>query len=149
MANNGNSTNDPFDLKRFLDAQEENYERALSELRAGQKRSHWMWYVFPQIDGLGRSATARHYAIKSIEEAQEYLSHPVIGARLLECTETVLGIRKKTVSEIFGFPDDMKFKSSMTLFAQISESDCVFVKVIDKFFSGQQDNKTIQLLESV
>ena len=142
------TTNDPFALARFIHAQEGTYERVLSELRVGQKRSHWMWYVFPQIDGLGRSSTARHYAIKSEEEAREYLNHPILGARLLECTETVLGIEGRSVSEIFGFPDYIKLRSSMTLFAYISEPDCVFDFVLDKFFDGYRDNKTLQLLET-
>lgn len=108
-----------------MQAQEGAYESALSELKLGQKRSHWMWYIFPQIDGLGRSAMAKHYAIKNVEEARGYLNHPVIGARLLECTETVLGIEGRSVAEIFGFPDDMKLKSSMTLFEYISEPGSV------------------------
>ena len=148
MKNNGKVMDDPFDLVRFMNAQEGIYEDVLSELRLGEKRSHWMWYIFPQIDGLGHSTIAKHYAIKSIEEAQEYLNHPVLGASLLECAETVLGIEGRLVSEIFGFPDDMKLGSSMTLFASISESDSVFALVLDKFFNGHRDNKTLELLET-
>jgi uncharacterized protein (DUF1810 family) len=149
MKNASKTFDDPFDLKRFVHAQEGTYALALSELRLGQKRSHWMWYIFPQIDGLGHSAMAKHYAIKNVEEARGYFNHPVIGARLLECTETVLGIEGRSVVEIFGFPDDMKLESSMSLFAHISETDSVFALVLDKFFSGHRDDKTLQLLEEI
>ncbi len=105
-----------------------------------------MWYIFPQLDGLGHSTTARRYAIKSIEEAIEYLNHPVLGARLLECANTVLAIEGKTVSEIFGYPDDLKLKSSMTLFSQVAD-DSLFVRVLDKYFQSERDARTIQLLK--
>ncbi|MFN2285766.1 MAG: DUF1810 domain-containing protein, partial [Anaerolineae bacterium] len=108
---------DAFDLSRFLKAQEPVYARVLSELRGGQKRTHWMWFIFPQIDGLGFSATTKYYAIKSLTEARYYLEHPVLAARLLECAEAVLAVKGRSISEIFGYPDDLKLKSSMTLFA--------------------------------
>src|SRR5690242_1980431 len=105
------SHSDPFDLARFTSAQEAAYDRALAELRSGDKRSHWMWFIFPQVDGLGFSSTAKHYAIKSIDEAREYLSHPVLGARLRECAEAVLAVKGRSAFEIFGSPDDLKLKS--------------------------------------
>ena len=138
---------DPFDLSRFLKAQEPVYEHVLSELRRGQKRTHWMWFIFPQIDGLGFSATTKYYAIKSLEEARHYLAHPVLGVRLRECTETVLVVEGRSVSEIFGYPDDLKLKSSMTLFACVPNSPSVFDQVLDKYFRGERDAKTLALLE--
>lgn len=140
---------DPYDLGRFTQAHEGVYEYALAELRSGRKRTHWMWYIFPQIDGLGQSATAQYYAIKSAEEAREYLRHPVLGARVLECAKAVLGVQGRSVTEIFGFPDDVKLRSSMTLFASVSEPDSVFVRVLDKFFQGHRDDRTIALLEQL
>lgn len=141
--------NDPFDLARFTNAQEGIYDRVLSELRNGRKQSHWMWYIFPQIDGLGHSATAKLYAIKNMEEAREYLDHPILGARLLECAETVLTIEGRSASEIFGYPDDVKLISSMTLFASIAEPGSVFGLVLDKFFNGRRDHKTLHFLEEM
>ena len=138
---------DPYDLGRFTQAQEGVYEYALAELRSGQKRTHWMWYIFPQIDGLGQSATSQYYAIKSREEAREYLHHPVLGARLLACANAVLAVQGRSVTEIFGFPDEVKLRSSMTLFASVSDPDSVFVRVLDKFFQGHRDNRTLYLLE--
>jgi uncharacterized protein (DUF1810 family) len=111
---------DPFDLARFTSAQESVYDRALAEVRNGQKRSHWMWFIFPQIDGLGFSSTAKHYAIKSAEEARQYLMHPVLGPRLRECTEAVLAVNGRTASQIFGSPDDLKLRSCMTLFDSVA-----------------------------
>lgn len=119
---------DPFGLSRFTRAQEGIYDSVLAELRRGQKRTHWMWFIFPQIDGLAYSATSKHYAIKSIEEARKYLNHPVLGKRLLECAETVIAVEGRSVSEIFGYPDDLKLKSSMTLFAYVADSHSVFVR---------------------
>ena len=136
---------DPFGLQRFVDAQAGVYERALTELRQGQKRSHWMWFIFPQIDGLGRSATAVLYAIKSIEEARAFLQHPLLGPRLLESTEAVLAVEGRSVGQIFGAPDDMKLQSSMTLFAQVAP-DSVFVRVLAKYFAGKQDAATLRIL---
>ena len=139
---------DTFDLARFTVAQDGIYGQVLSELRDGQKRSHWMWFVFPQIVGLGHSPTTKHYAIKSRKEAQEYLAHPILGTRLTECAAIVLGIEGRTAFEIFGSPDDMKLKSSMTLFSAISEPESVFSLVLDKFYQGQPDPRTLTLLET-
>jgi uncharacterized protein (DUF1810 family) len=139
---------DPFDLGRFTSAQERVYETVLAELRSGWKRSHWMWYIFPQIAGLGHSSTSKHYAIKSIEEAQAYLNHPILGARLVECAEAVLAVQGRSVSQIFGYPDDMKLKSSMTLFAAVAEDPhSVFVRILEKYFHGEQDGMTLHQLK--
>lgn len=140
---------DPFDLYRFVTAQERSYDSALAELRAGQKRTHWMWYIFPQFDGLGHSATSKYYAIKSLEEARQYLKHPILGARLLECVEAVLAVEGRSASAIFGYPDDLKLRSSMTLFARVAGPDSVFIRVLDKYFRGVQDSKTLRLLEEL
>jgi uncharacterized protein (DUF1810 family) len=140
---------EPFDLGRFISAQEGIYESVLAELRRGQKRTHWMWFIFPQIDGLAHSTTSKYYAIKSIEEARQYLNHPVLGRRLLECAETVLAVEGRSVSEIFGYPDDLKFKSSMTLFAYVADPRSVFVRILDKYFRGEQDVRTLDLLEKL
>ncbi|HLE42110.1 MAG TPA: DUF1810 domain-containing protein [Nitrospirota bacterium] len=141
-------SDDPFDLGRFTSAQERVYETVLAELRSGWKRSHWMWYVFPQIAGLGHTSTSKHYAIKSIEEARAYINHPVLGARLVECAEAVLAVQGRSVSQIFGYPDDMKLKSSMTLFASVTEDPhSVFIRVLEKYFHGEQDAMTLQLLK--
>jgi uncharacterized protein (DUF1810 family) len=136
-----------FDLNRFTDAQVGIYETAYAELKNGQKRTHWMWYIFPQIDGLGRSRTAKLYAIKSREEVRQYLNHPVLGPRILECAKAVLAIDGRTASEIFGYPDDLKLKSSMTLFASVATPGSVFVRVLDKYFHGERDVNTLQLLK--
>jgi uncharacterized protein (DUF1810 family) len=140
---------DPFDLGRFISAQEGIYDSVLAELRRGQKRTHWMWFIFPQIDGLAHSATSKHYAIKSTEEARQYLNHPVLGARLLECAETVLAVEGRSVSDIFGYPDDLKLKSSMTLFAYVADPGSVFVRTLDKYFQGERDVRTLDLLEKL
>jgi uncharacterized protein (DUF1810 family) len=137
---------DPYDLNRFISAQEGIYDRVLDELRGGLKRTHWMWYVFPQIDGLGYSPTTRHYAIKSVEEARRYLAHPVLGARLVESAEAVLAVQGRSVSDIFGYPDDMKLQSSMTLFALATEPGSVFERVLDKYFQGKRDARTLQIV---
>lgn len=136
-----------FDLERFISAQAAIYGGVLAELRSGRKRTHWMWFIFPQIEGLGHSATTMHYAIKSIDEARAYLNHPVLGPRLRECAEAVLAVEGRTASEIFPYPDDLKLKSSMTLFAAASEPGSVFVRVLDKYFAGNQDERTLQLLK--
>lgn len=138
-----------FDLTRFEKAQENIYDGVLLELTNGKKRTHWMWYIFPQLDGLGHSATAKYYAIKSREEARQYLNHPVLGKRLLECTITVLAIDGRTVLEIFGYPDNLKLKSCMTLFASVADPDSVFVRILDKYFNGEQDLLTLQLLNKL
>jgi uncharacterized protein (DUF1810 family) len=142
-------SNDPFDLARFTVAQEGIYDQVVSELRNGRKRSHWMWFIFPQIDGLGHSPTAKRYAVKSEKEARNYLAHPVLGARLIECATTVLNIEGRTASEIFGSPDDVKLRSSMTLFASITEPQSIFDLVLDKFFNDHRDPKTLTLLETM
>jgi uncharacterized protein (DUF1810 family) len=131
---------------RFVQAQEGEYDRALGEIESGRKRSHWMWYIFPQYDGLGFSSTSKFYSIKSIAEAKAYLSHPILGPRLLECAEAALALEGRTASEIFGSPDDVKLKSCATLFATISPTDSVFHKLLDKYFRGQRDDQTLQLL---
>ncbi len=140
---------DPFGLNRFISAQHEVYNRVLAELKSGVKRTHWMWFVFPQIEGLGHSTTAEYYAIKSIEEAREYLNHPLLGSRLLKCAEAVLAVEGRSASDIFGYPDDLKLKSSMTLFASVAETDSIFVRVLDKYFQGERDVRTLQLLEKL
>jgi uncharacterized protein (DUF1810 family) len=139
---------DPYDLNRFVQAQQSDYEQALSEVRSGQKRSHWMWYIFPQFDGLGSSATAQRYSIKSIAEAKAYLSHPVLGSRLIECAEAVLNVEQRSAYEIFGSPDNMKLKSCATLFASISPAGSVFEQLLDKFFQGEPDSRTLRLLKA-
>jgi len=140
---------DIYNLNRFLIAQQEVYDQVVSELRQGRKRSHWMWYIFPQIDGLAYSATSKHYAIKSREEAGKYLQHPVLGARLIECAEIVVNIGGKSASAIFGSPDDLKLRSSMTLFAAVSSDKPIFSLVLDKFFHGQPDQKTLNILQQL
>jgi uncharacterized protein (DUF1810 family) len=139
---------DLFDLSRFVRAQENDYERALSEISSGQKRTHWMWYIFPQFDGLAFSSTSRHYSIKSVEEARAYLDHPVLGPRLRECVAAVVGIEGRSAAQIFGSPDDLKLKSCATLFACVSPPDSVFDRLLARFFQGQRDEKTLQLLRS-
>jgi len=138
--------NDHYNLNRFVEAQDEVYDQALAELRRGRKESHWMWFIFPQIDGLGRSSTARLYAIKSIDEARAYLDHPVLGQRLIECSNVLLGLKGKSASDVFGFPDDLKLRSSMTLFATVKGSDAVFSRVLAQYFEGQLDQQTLDLL---
>jgi uncharacterized protein (DUF1810 family) len=142
------TTRDRFDLNRFVQAQAEVYPRALAEIRRGLKESHWMWFIFPQIGGLAYSSTARFYAIKSKDEAQAYLNHPLLGKRLVECSAALLGIKGKSAAEIFNYPDDMKLRSSMTLFANISESDPVFSRVLEHYFEGRPDQRTLELLHS-
>ncbi len=140
------SQNDPYDLDRFISAQEGVYDRVLAELRDGLKRTHWMWYIFPQIDGLGHSPRARQYAIKSLEEARQYLSHPVLGTRLRECSDAVLAIRDRSASEVFGYPDDMKLQSCMTLFTLVTDPGSVFERVLDKYYQGKRDARTLQII---
>ena len=144
MANPGDPpAADPYDLARFVEAQASDYERALRELRAGRKESHWMWYVFPQLEGLGQSSMSRRYSIRSVAEARAYLDHPVLGPRLLECANAVLNTDGRSAREILGSPDDMKLHSSATLFAQVSTDD-VFRKLIEKYFGGQPDKRTLE-----
>ena len=138
---------DPHDLERFVEAQAPDYQEVVRELKAGRKRTHWMWFIFPQIDGLGHSFTAKRYAIKSMDEARAYLNHPILGKRLLECARLVSAIDGRSVSDIFGFPDDVKFRSSMTLFAQAAREKEVFEGLISKFFAGQHDERTLEILK--
>jgi len=140
------SANDPHDLERFVQAQTGSYERALAELKCGQKRSHWMWYIFPQLAGLGVSPMSQRYAIQSNEEAKAYLNHPVLGPRLRECAEAILQIESRFAREILGSPDDMKLKSSATLFAQVAQPESVFQQVLEKYYQGQRDQRTLGLL---
>ena len=137
---------DPYELERFVDAQDDDYERALAEIRRGRKQSHWMWYVFPQFDGLGVSATSRRYAIKSVAEARAFLAHPVLGPRLSECAEAVLRVDGRTATEIFGDPDNMKLQSCATLFASVSPAGSVFHRLLDKYFGGALDARTVRLI---
>lgn len=141
------NANDPYDLNRFVQAQEFDYERALSEVKNGRKQSHWMWYIFPQFNGLGFSMTSQKYSIKSIAEAKAYLMHPVLGSRLKECAQAVLNVEGKSAYEIFGSPDDKKLKSCATLFAYVSPAGSVFDRLLDKFFQGERDRKTLDLLD--
>jgi uncharacterized protein (DUF1810 family) len=136
---------DPFDLARFVRAQQPDYDRALAELRAGSKRTHWMWYIFPQLAGLGRSTMAQRYAISGLPEAQAYLRHDVLGPRLIECATVVRDTDGRTAHEIFGAPDDLKLRSSATLFAQVSP-DPVFAQLLQTYFNGQADAETLRLL---
>jgi len=137
---------DPHHLHRFIDAQESNYRSALAEIAAGQKVSHWMWYIFPQYDGLGFSSTSKHYAIKSPAETAAYLDHPILGPRLHECVDALLVVTGRSAREIFGSPDDMKLNSCMTLFAHVSPEGSAFEKMLEKFFNGRRDSKTIELV---
>jgi len=136
---------DPYDLQRFVDAQEAVYGNAIAELRQGRKRSHWMWFIFPQIAGLGFSAMAQRYAIGSRAEAVAYLAHDVLGPRLIECTRLVLDVSGKPILDILGSPDDMKFRSSMTLFGAVSNNP-IFDQAIAKYFAGDHDPATLEIL---
>lgn len=142
-------TEDPFDLGRFVAAQAASHDVALREIRAGRKESHWMWYVFPQIDGLAMSGMSARYAIKSAEEARAYLEHPLLGARLRECAEAVLGVEGRTVGQIFGYPDDLKLRSSATLFAAVSAEGSVFHRVLERYFQGVPDERTHHILKAL
>jgi uncharacterized protein (DUF1810 family) len=137
---------DPFSLQRFVDAQAEVFTGVLAELRAGRKRSHWIWFIFPQMKGLGSSAQANFYGIGSFDEATAYMRHPTLGPRLVQCTELVNQVEDRTIREILGAPDDMKFLSSMTLFARAAEDDSVFRAAMEKYFGGQPDRLTLELL---
>lgn len=137
-----------YDLKRFLDAQQAVYHRALAEIKNGSKQSHWMWYIFPQILGLGYSETARFYAIHNLEEARAYLEHPILGSRLIDVSNALLGIVGKTANQILGSPDELKLRSSMTLFSLVNKADPVFQAVLDKYFNGLVDQRTVELLQA-
>ena len=139
-----------YDLERFVKAQENNYHIALREVRAGHKYSHWIWYIFPQLQGLGRSHYAKYYGLEDIDEARAYLQHEVLGSRLREITGALLELESSDPSEVMGgYPDDLKLQSCMTLFAHISEDGSVFNKVLDKFFGGKQDAHTLSMLQTV
>ena len=133
-------------LQRFLDAQATDYAPALAEITAGRKRSHWMWYIFPQLAGLGFSSISQRYAIRDAAEAAAYLRHPVLGARLAEIAQALLGLASRNATAVMGYPDDLKLRSSMTLFARVPGASPVFQQVLDKFFSGQPDAQTLRLL---
>lgn len=140
------ATSDDHDLSRFVEAQRSTYERALAELRGGRKRSHWMWYVFPQLAGLGHSATSHRYAIANADEAKAYLEHPLLGPRLVECAGAVLEVTGRSAYEIFGSPDDLKLHSCATLFARVSPPGSVFAGLLAKYFGGLEDERTVRLL---
>jgi len=137
---------DPFNLERFVAAQETFYPAALSELRDGQKETHWMWFIFPQLEGLGGSFMAKRYAIRSKEEAAAYLKHPLLSEHLVKCAEALMLIQDKSAEEVMGFPDDLKLRSSMTLFASVSEPGSIFHRVVEKYFKGEFDPRTLDLL---
>jgi uncharacterized protein (DUF1810 family) len=138
--------NDPLDLRRFLDAQNPVYDQVLTELRNGQKESHWIWFIFPQLRGLGHSPMATAFGIASRQEAEDYLAHPVLGQRLRECTNLVNLVEGRSIDQIFGYPDNLKFRSSMTLFAQIALDNKVFKDALQKHFAGQPDRLTLERL---
>jgi len=137
---------EPYNLARFVEAQKSIYPYVLQELRAGSKTRHWMWFIFPQIAGLGRSPTAQRFAISSREEARAFLEHPLLGPRLRECTLLVNQVEGRSVEAIFGNPDDLKFRSSMTLFLQVADDKQVFVDALNKYFGGEPDSRTLELL---
>jgi uncharacterized protein (DUF1810 family) len=137
---------DPFHLDRFVEAQGRIYETALAELRAGRKASHWMWFVFPQIEGLGLSAISQHFAITCLDEARAYLAHPVLGPRLVACVEAINAVQRRSALEVFGAPDDLKLRSSLTLFAQAAPDKPVFAEALAKYFAGEPDPLTLAQL---
>jgi uncharacterized protein (DUF1810 family) len=137
---------DPFNLQRFVDAQDDIYEQALAEIKAGLKQSHWMWFIFPQFEGLGSSRMSQRYSIKSRAEARAYLDHPILGARLLECAEAALTVDVRLVVNLFGHPDDLKLWSSATLFAAVSSPNSVFERLLAKWFGGEPDKNTLSAL---
>lgn len=139
---------DPFNLRRFVAAQEPVYDQVLAEIRSRRKRTHWMWFVFPQLDGLGSSSTAKFYAIKNVEEAQAYLNHAVLGPRLRECIHALLATDGRSASEIFGYPDDLKLHSCATLFAALPNTDPIFDRLLIKYFHGARDQRTLDLLSN-
>jgi uncharacterized protein (DUF1810 family) len=135
-----------YDLSRFERAQEDDYKQALAEIVSGRKRTHWMWYIFPQVDGLAFSSTSKFYSIKSVEEAKAYLDHPILGPRLLECAEAAVRVEGRSAREIFGSPDELKLRSCATLFACVSPPGSVFDRLLGKYYGGERDSKTLQLL---
>ena len=140
--------NDPFDLNRFVEAQKRTYAQALAEIRSGRKESHWMWFIFPQYEGLGFSATAERYAIKSLDETRAYLNHPTLGPRLAACVEAALNVKGRSAREVFGTPDDLKLRSSATLFAEVTPAGSGFERLLEKYFGGVRDEKTLKLLNA-
>ena len=140
---------DPCDLQRFVEAQNPVYDTVCSELRDGRKKSHWMWFIFPQIEGLGSSPLARKFAISSLAEAAAYVAHPILGPRLRECTRLVNLVEGRPIEQIFGYPDDLKFRSSMTLFARAAPDNGVFIDALKKYFSGQFDPATLARLQAL
>jgi uncharacterized protein (DUF1810 family) len=145
-ASDSPSADDPYQLSRFVQAQQADFDRALAEIRKGRKRTHWMWYIFPQLDGLAFSETSKYYAIKGLDEARAYLAHPVLGPRLLQCAEAALGVDGRSAREIFGSPDDLKLRSCATLFACVSPPDSVFDRLLAQYYGGEPDCKTLRLL---
>jgi uncharacterized protein (DUF1810 family) len=141
-----NDLDDPHDLNRFVQAQERSYARALAEIKNARKTSHWMWYVFPQFEGLGQSEMSRRYAIHSVAEARAYLEHPILGPRLQECCEALLAVEGRSAHQIFGSPDDLKLNSCATLFACVSGAGSVFERVLEKYFEGSPDDKSLRLM---
>ncbi len=139
---------DPFDLNRFVEAQERRYQNVVHELQRGRKTGHWIWYIFPQVEGLGFSATSRRYSISSMEEARAYLDHPVLGPRLLECAQLVMDVEGRSAEQIFGHPDCLKFRSCMTLFAHADPDARIFRDALEKYYDGAADPLTIERLES-
>ncbi|MCH9740683.1 MAG: DUF1810 domain-containing protein [Epsilonproteobacteria bacterium] len=137
-----------YDLNRFITAQESIYKTVIEELKAGYKYSHWMWYIFPQFDGLGYSKRAEFYAIKSTAEAKAYLAHPLLGERLLECVQLLLDIENRSIGRILGYPDDLKLKSSMTLFGRVSDNR-VFRDILEKYFDGEEDERSLKLMKGL
>ena len=139
---------DQYNLNRFIEAQMTTYEGAMLELTLGRKESHWVWYIFPQIKGLGRSDTAKLYSIKSLEEGRAYLEHSVLGPRLIKACEIILSLKDTSMDEVMGFPDDLKLLSSVTLFEAISEPNSIFTKIIEIYFDGERDKTSLEILES-
>jgi len=140
---------DAYNLQRFIDAQEGDYSSVLRELRAGQKRSHWMWYIFPQIQGLGGSSMSRNYAISSQDEAKAYWEHPILGSRLLECIQLVMDVQDRTAEEIFPYPDNLKLRSCITLFERSVPDPAIFRAVLQKYFAGKPDELTLDILRNL
>jgi len=134
---------DSYHLQRFVDAQKDVFDEVCAELSVGRKRGHWMWFIFPQLKGLGRSSTAQFYGISGTKEAEEYLRHPVLGPRLRHCTELLLGVQGRSINEIVGSPDDLKFRSCMTLFAHVTSDNQIFVEAVNKYYGGQFDDGTL------
>ena len=147
MTEHSFSSNDPYNLQRFVSAQEPVFEQVVSELRQGSKRTHWIWFIFPQIEGLGHSQTARKFSLSSLQEAQAYINHSLLGQRLRECTHLVNLVKGRSIDEIFGYPDNLKFRSSMTLFANATSDNQVFKDALQKYFNGEFDRLTLERLK--